>query len=190
MKELTGAFHSEVFRPIVSLVVPGFFATFTTSIVVWQKIKFVPMFVDSHPGTAAITMFLVILTAGMTTEDIGAHLERNFDERLCKVNGYEQHNEEWYDYLRLAFEREPIGHRYLRSLVLRLKFELGMTIASIPFAGGVLFIEMSWCWRIFFALIAPLAGWFYFRIEAKCSNRELSTVRREVLKKYRDVEAD
>ena len=181
MKELTAAFHSEVFRPIVSLVVPGFFATLSTSIVLWQKVKFVPMFVDSHPGTATVMMFLIILTAGLITEDVGSRLESFFDKKLCNVTGYERHREEWYDYLRLAFEQEPVGHRYLRSLVLRLKFELGMTIASIPFALGAIAIEIPCFWRIVVGMIS-IAGLFYFGLEAKTSNQELSNVRREVLR--------
>jgi hypothetical protein len=98
------------------------------------------------------------LTAGLIAEDMGARLERAFDNRLCNVHGYERHLEEWYDYLCVAFEREPVGHRYLRSIVLRLKFELGMTIASIPFALGAIAIEMSCVWHtalIFSSLLSP-----------------------------------
>jgi hypothetical protein len=185
VKEFTAAFHSEVFRPVVSLVVPGFFATATMSIAAWQRFPIVPLLVDSHPGTAGVFMFLVILTAGLTLEDIGARLERRFDLSLCKVKGYECHMEEWYDYLRLAFEKEPIGHRYLRSMVLRLKFELGMTVASVSFVVGGFAIGTSYGWHLALVVI-PLITFFFFLSEAKASNQKLSDVRHELLKKYRD----
>lgn len=183
MKEFTATFHSEVFRPVVSLVVPGFFAVTTISIAVWQRFPIVPLLVDAHPATAGVILFLVILTAGLILEDLGARLEPRFDDRLCKVEGYERHIEEWYDYLRLAFEREPVGHRYLRSLVLRLKFELGMTFASFPFAFGGFFVKASLYWHVFLFVI-PLIAFCYFWSEAKNSNKELSNVRHELLKKY------
>jgi hypothetical protein len=185
MKEFTAAFHSEVFRPVVSLVVPGFFATATMSIAASQHFQIAPFLVDAHPGTAGVIMFLVILTAGLILEDIGARLEGRFDAQLCKVKGYECHMEEWYDYLRLAFENEPIGHRYLRSMVLRLKFELGMTVASVVFALGGFAVKASWHGHLFLIGIPVIACW-YFGSEAKASNRELSKVRHEVLKKYRN----
>lgn len=187
MKEFTAAFQSEVFRPIVSLVVPGFFATATMSIAAWQHFQTVPLLVDAHPGTAGVIMFLVILTAGLILEDVGARLERWFDTRLCNVDGYGRHLDEWYDYLRLALDKEPIGHRYLRSLVLRLKFELGMTFASASFALGGIAIKASWKWHIVLTCV-PLMSLWYFWYEAKTSNQELSNVRRELLKKYRDVD--
>jgi hypothetical protein len=183
VKEFTATFHSEVFRPVVSLVVPGFFAVTTISISAWQRFQIVPTLVDSHPGTAGVIVFMVILTAGLTLEDLGARLEGLFDDWLCKVKGYEHHKEDWHDYLRLAFDKEPIGHRYLRSLVLRLKFELGMTFALVFFALGGIFIHASWGWHVALVII-PLIACFYFWIEARTSNKELSKVRREILKKY------
>ena len=141
MKEFTATFHSEVFRPVVSLVVPGFFAVATISVAAWQRFQIVPPLVDGHPATAGVIVFIAILTAGLTLEDLGARLEGLFDDWLCEVKGYERHKEDWHDYLRLAFDKEPIGHRYLRSLVLRLKFELGMTFALVCFAVGGFFIE-------------------------------------------------
>jgi hypothetical protein len=73
-------------------------------------------------------------------------------ERLTKETGYERHAKEWFDYLRLAFEREPVGHRYLRTLVLRLKFELGMAVASVPFTLASFFIPAHCPRRIGLAL--------------------------------------
>jgi hypothetical protein len=61
---------------MVSLVVSGFFATSILSLKVWQRIDTVPQLVDSRPGTNGRIMFLVILTAGLITDDMGARLER------------------------------------------------------------------------------------------------------------------
>jgi hypothetical protein len=60
-----------------------------------------------------------------------------------------------------------------------------MTVAAVFFALGGFFIMASWLWHL--VLIAvPVGAFFYFRFEARASNQELSNVRREVLKKYRN----
>lgn len=182
MKELTSAFHSEVFRPVVSLVVPGFYATSTLSFAFWQRFPNIQKLVDDHPGTATTIMVLMVLTSGLIAEDLGARIERYFDESLSRVVGYEHHLEQWFDYLRLAFDKEPVGHRYLRTLVLRLKFELGMTVASVPFSCGALWIEAPCIWRIGF-VIGSIVIAVYFWHEARCSNKALSDLRRELLTK-------
>ena len=127
-------------------------------------------------------MFLVILTCGLIAEDWGARIERYFDERLTKEVAYKHHIEEWFDYLRLAFDKEPVGHRYLRTLVLRLKFELGMTVASVPVALGTFFIKIPCIWHLI-ALFIVGGLFLYFLLEAKSSNKALSDLRREMLKK-------
>ncbi len=181
MKELTAAFQSEVFRPVVSLIVPGFYASSTLLIVLWQRTPAVLKLADEHPSSTFVIALLTTLSVGLIIEEWGARLEQIFDERLVKVEGYENHKKEWFDYLRLAFTVEPVGHRYLRTLVLRLKFELGMTIASIPFCVGCLFLRMS-CTRKSVLIVSSLVFCVFFLNEAKCSNKTLSELRREMLK--------
>lgn len=182
MKELTSAFQSEVFHPIATLVVPGFFAISTAAVAVWERFPIIPKWAEQHSGVATTAALLIVLTCGLVTEDLGAHLENFFDKQLKKKAGYERHHEEWFEYLRIAFDKEPVGHRYLKKLVLRLKFELGMTVASVAFAGGALYLQALWRWRIGIFCFALIAFAFFWS-EAKSSNKLLSELRRELLKK-------
>jgi hypothetical protein len=116
------------------------------------------------------------------TEDLGARIEESLDKRLLKQSGYQRHYEEWFDYLRIAFDKEPVGHRYLRTLVLRLKVELGMMVASLPFAAGALCVNAAAKWRIGVCCLGAVA-FAYFWLEARASNKALSQLRRELLKK-------
>lgn len=177
VKKLTAIFQSEIFRPVVTLVLPGCVAISTGSIALGNNFPKIGNLVVAYPWPSAIIVLLLVITLGLITEDLGARLERRFEQKLV---GYEQHLQEWYDYLRLADER-PVGHRYLKALVLRLKFELGMAIASLPCAFGALWIHVSWAWRGGI-LIAALTAGFYFCIEANCTVETLSKLRRELLK--------
>jgi hypothetical protein len=185
MKELTATFNSELFRPIVTLIVPGFYAVSSLAISLLQRVDFLVNLVDKYPGAATVVFSLVVLTAGLIAEEVGARLETHFDKCVSKCAGFEHHEADWFKYLRLAFDREPVGHRYLRSLVLRLKFELGIVAATVPFVVGMLFIEIATVWRLATVAISCLVtGYLYF--EAKCSNKTLSELRREMLKTQSD----
>jgi hypothetical protein len=182
VKELPATFHSEVFRPIVTLVVPGFYASATISISMLERFGKLGTTIDQYPGVASTVFLLIVLASGLIAEEVGARIETHFDKVVTRCAGYERHKEEWFDYLRLAFEREPVGHRYLRSIVLRLKFELGMTVATVPFAMGALWLTIPWAWRFVLSVSSIVFG-IYLYFEAKCSNRTLSELRREILKK-------
>jgi hypothetical protein len=185
VKEITAAFQSEVFKSIATVFVPGSFSLSTLSMALWQRHPAIQKTAEAHPGLATTVAVLVVLTCGLITEDLGARLEQRFDRRLKEQPGYENHYEQWFDYLRIAFEKEPVGHRYLKDLVLRLKFELGMAVASFWSAVFAPCLEMSWCWRALIAGVVLLMALF-FAHEAKCSNRTLSDLRRELLLKYGD----
>lgn len=61
-----------------------------------------------------------------------------------------------------------------------------MTCASVFFVFGGIFIEASWYWHLVL-LVIPVIALSYFLFEAKESNKQLSDVRRELLKKYGDA---
>jgi hypothetical protein len=182
MKELTAVFQDEIFHAVVCLVVPGFYAMSTVSIVGWQRIPGLPQLVDGHPGTTGIIMLLAFVTCGLIMEEFGSRIEILLDSWLAKVPGHEQHLTEWFDYLRLAFKVEPVGQHYLRTLVLRLKFELGMAVASLPCAFGAVWLEFRSFWRFAIVVFAVITC-VYFFLEAKSSVKTLSELRHEMLKK-------
>jgi hypothetical protein len=184
MNDLSAVFQSEVFRPVVDLVVPGFYAASMGMLVCWQRIPQLPNFVDSHATASTLVLLLIVLTFGLIVEDLGSRVETVLDACLLKTSGFEEHIKEWYEYLRIAYVCEPIGHRYLRSLVLRLKFELGMAAGSPFFITGVLLLKTSWLVRAPLAMVGVVAC-VYFLCEAKSSNKTLSELRRELLKKFK-----
>ena len=83
MKEVTAAFQSEVFHPIATLIVPGFFTLSTVSIAIWQRHPAIQKLAEAHPGLATTVAVLVVLAFGLITEDLGARLEQYFDKRLA-----------------------------------------------------------------------------------------------------------
>lgn len=79
-----------------------------------------------------------MIFAGLVLEDAGARVESWMDSWRDKKDHKHLHN--WYAYLRTSFKADPIGRRYLRSLVLRLKFELGISCAMASAGIGLLWL--------------------------------------------------
>lgn len=68
---------------------------------------------------------IVVIFFGLFCEDFGSHLESWFDHQQNKPSGKPEkprakdaHRDSWYEYLRIAYRIEPVGHHYLRTPVL------------------------------------------------------------------------
>jgi hypothetical protein len=130
------------------------------------------------------------LFVGLVIEDIGARIESWLDNCGDKRTDA-KHTKEWYAYLRTAFICEPIGRRYIRTLVTRLKFELGTSIAIFIAAVGVLvlWIEGLSSSKLSLTLILlsfSLAAYLGL-CEAPASHRLLAKARAEMLEEIRFV---
>jgi len=141
MPNFFSAFTSEVFRPLVTLLIPGAIAISTWFAALLWRFSDLRALVNRNHTEAALILFLAMTFAGLVLEDLGAHVETEFD--WIRDNQDNKYIDNWYAYLRTAFKADPIGRRYVRTLVLRLKFELGVGFGMLSAAGGIL-----WLWRI------------------------------------------
>jgi hypothetical protein len=176
MKELLAGFAAEIFRPVVTLLIPGFWmlAPWTIALFFHHPIGWI--FAAKHREGSGL-VFVVIATAlGMILEDLGVRLEQFFFERHTKKD-----YTNWYAYLALAPEREPIGLRYIRTVVLRMKFELGMGLAGPAVIAGIVCNPISLHLKsalIFLVFLLTI----YFLYESSCSVVVLEKTRIEMLK--------
>jgi hypothetical protein len=137
VREIFGAFGSEVFRPLMTILLPGMAAISTWAVGLLQRYEPVRAIAENKRLEGTVVVFLVALAVGEVLEDIGSRIEFQFDKHQERKNP--QFKQEWYRYLALQFEKEPVGHRYLRNLVLRLKFELGLGAGIFIGGLGILF---------------------------------------------------
>ncbi len=129
-----------------------------------------------------------MIFAGLVFEDFGSWWESQMDKRAdSKTSG--RHNKEWFDYLRSAFVSDPIGRRYLRTLVMRLKFELGVAYSMISAAFGLIWLVwlgVSCRTAIpFWVIAAGFSTWGL--LEASQTHKALALTRSELLKDIRIV---
>lgn len=126
--------------------------------------------------------------AGMVLEDFGARWEDQLD-RWADRRTDNMHSKNWCAYLQTAFKSDPVGRRYARDLVLRLKFELGVSTGMISAAVGLVWLAyLGLAWRIFLvSLLTCLSFAAWGLIESKETHKVLSKTRATLLENIRVV---
>lgn len=96
----------------------------------------------------------------------------------------------WKKYLTLQFEHEPIGQRYLRNILMRMKFELSLAVGIILFIPGIMYLNTLigiFCniyYYFIFLIILPASICFYLIAEGKKSSMILAEVRKSFVTKF------
>ena len=141
MKDVFSAFGNEVFRPLVTLLLPGAIAFSTWFTCLLQRYAGFYGVVNGNRTESSLVLVLVMIFVGLVIEDVGSRWESRLDHKLnASTNG--AFDATWLAYLRLAFQTEPTGRRYLRALVMRLKFELSAFIALLISAPGLWWMDI------------------------------------------------
>jgi hypothetical protein len=187
MKDVLSAFGSEIFRPLVTLLLPGALSLSTWTIVAITKNATVGQLVQKSRSESIALLVVLTLFMGLVCEELGSHLEEIFDRIRTRRNG--THKANWHRYLRLAFRVEPVGQHYLRTILLRLKFELGCLFGLIPAMIGIWFTDISpWARSWWFVGGLFLAAFFLY--EAWASHELLGEIRVDILKGISEIPGD
>jgi hypothetical protein len=134
-----------------------------------------------NPGESIFVFVLASVAAGMILEDVGARIESHYD---TISENREQHLQAWNSYLRTAFVAEPIGRRYAKSMVARLKFELGMGVGlAVSGIGTFCLLHFGLpLGRICVFVTLQLCASGYLIWESKATHTALHSVRHELSK--------
>lgn len=189
--DLLSFIKNEFFRPIATLVIPGSIAFSTWSIL---AVKLNPGLLEiSKSGNGLlVTIFIGLsLAVGMLLEDLGSKIEVIFDKKLYKLDPLAK--KRWSDYLKLELKDELVGQRYLRTLLIRLKFELSMFPAILSCYAGLWILNFYTHYWEYFSLIfigipvAILEYYLWHEIQKSVSN--LDFVRGLIIESKSKVEA-
>jgi len=189
MPNFFSAFTNDVFKPLATLLIPGAIGISTWFVaLLWHFPKLHQLVTQNHSESVLI-LLLATIFAGMVFEDFGARWEVQLDGWADKRTG-EEHSKNWWRYLRTAFKSEPIGRRYARALVLRLKFELGTAFAMISAGLGLTWLAIlgmsSWS-AIGLAFVSlSFSAWGFN--EAKETHKVLSKTRAALLQGVEVIE--
>lgn len=178
MKDIFAAFGSEVFRPMMTILLPGLVAISTLLVGLLQRFDTLQHLAESKRLETGLAVFLIALACGEILEDVGSHIETRFDNQLKRKS--EHFDTEWYDYLSSSFQNDIVGKGYLDSLVIRLKFEFGLALGLLGCAAGLWATFLPTYWSVgLTVLCAGVAGYLFW--EAHETHGTLAKLRHEML---------
>ena len=184
--DLGAPFRSEVFRPLVTLVIPGTVAIAPYVLLLRARYGAVRQFWNDHTSTSVAVLGLAAVTIGLILEGVGAQIESRWDRRLTAND--KSHDENWWRYLRLTLPLEPIGQRYLRTVTLAMKFEFAMAVALIVALAGTIWLNEAAPFvsrgGMFGTGVGVLLLTGYLLYESWCSAKVLGRVRKELVEEF------
>src|SRR5262245_36904213 len=120
----------EVFRPLATTIVPGTLSLGPYILVAAYYVPRLSEWWDSHPNSFVAIIAMLVISCGLLCEDLGSEIEVHLIDRNMKKRDPE-FQERWDKYLQLTLADERVGKRYLKSVLLRFKFELAMIPAIV-----------------------------------------------------------
>ena len=180
---LTNIVRSDILGQITTFIMPGIVSA-TPYLMLFNK--FSPSYTDlilNLEVLATTIIIIIILGFGFLSDTLGSTFESYFlDSRRKKENPKFMDN--WYLYLRLAFEPEPIGQRYLRKVLMHLKFELNIAVGIILFYIGYLIIYFTTSLtnkNLVITSSVSLVLVTYLIFEVDRTSKMLATIREKIL---------
>ena len=182
MPNFFSAFTNDVFRPLATLLIPGAIGISTWFIALLWNFPTLRKLVNQNQTESSLILLLAAIFGGMVFEDLGARWEVQLD-RWADARTNNEHTKNWWSYLQMAFNSDPIGRRYARTMVLRLKFELGTAFAMISALLGLIrltVIGLNLSAALWIGLVCLMCTAWLFK-EAKDTHKVLSKTRAVLL---------
>jgi hypothetical protein len=200
MKDVLAAFSNDVFRPIITLFLPGAIALSTWVIALLQREENLRKIAAANRPETAIVLFAAVIFAGMLVEDwaglIEAKLFDNWRDWRSKIPAGSswrvkvkllidardgEFNQDWNEYLLLAYKHEPVARRYIRALLQRMKFELYSSVALLIAFFGATFIAMPGDWTVWVHRSMFFVALYLLFFEASRTHKLIGEVRHDLI---------
>jgi hypothetical protein len=181
-------------RVLIQLIIPGMVTLFPYLIIYFIYFPSNKDIILKYPSLFITPIVILSLIIGIFLENIGSIIEVNYyDKKNAKK--YKNYTKTWEKFLMLNYNgKEPIGHRYIRNILIRMKFELSFGLSLIPFSVGLIIIDShlvifnSYLYKILCLILIPLivSSYLIFK-EAYSSSKVLALTRKSLVKKYYEL---
>ena len=179
-------------RVLIQLVTPGLLTAFPFILLFFDaRPDVATFFLQDSRGLLVTAMVLVGLVMGIILENIGSRIEVNIYDNLLSLRK-KDYFETWEKFLMIQYEgQEPIGHRYLRNILFRMKFELSAGVGLIIMTIGLAIynvdhvIFQSTGMNVLVVYLFPIATSIYLLVfEGLRSAEVLAECRKALVDKY------
>jgi hypothetical protein len=178
----TTAIRTDAFPAFATMVIPGAVAATPYAWIALSQSPQLAAFLSTRDALATFLAALTALTAGLIIESAGSYVEVGIEKwRGARDNLLD----EWWKYLRITWDKTPIGQGYLRRQLVIFKFELNSIVALSFSLIGVLVLgyigQISSTATIYMTLVLFAAFWLAIKA-AYDSSILLADIRRELLR--------
>lgn len=188
--DLTSSVRTDALPAVGSLLVPGAVASAPYIALLWGPPHHLKAFVEAKEGVSTAAAVLLVVGLGFLIESIGSYVEyylidRRHQDRDAMIA-------RWREYLRIAWQVEPIGQHYLRRVLTIFKFELNMLVAAIASIPGLIALRL-------YDVVMPIPVWLllglavglvvYLTFATAASSVLLDGLRKELLAQAKAVGA-
>lgn len=174
----------DVNRIILQLLIPGIFALYPYILLFANRFNNLSI----SDGYLGAIIFILSVSAGLVIEDFASQIESECWDKQNDSKFPERENE-WNKYLKFkTLESEmPIAQKYLRTILIRMKFELSFAIALLIMIIGLCILEyyINFCqscmqfWLV--CIILPFSIACYQLYESKQSSILLIKIRKNII---------
>lgn len=179
-------------RVFIQLITPGLLAAFPFILLFFDARPDVrDFFLQDSKGLLVISVVMIALVMGIILENIGSRIEVNiYDTQLAHRK--KDYFETWEKFLLVQYQGgEPIGHRYLRNILFRMKFELSAGVGLLIMTTGLAIYNIdytifkSMIINISIVYVLPIATSVYLLVfEGWRSAEVLAECRKALVEKY------
>ena len=178
-------------RVLIQLIIPGLIAAFPFMLI-FTDVQLQSLVDDIQHVSPLSTLGIVLiaLIVGIMIENIGSRIEVYYYDWRQK-DLHTDYIQVWKKYLQLSYENEPVGQRYLRNILFRMKFELSMAVALVIMAIGFCIYESLYTIslpsviKIIALYVAPVAvSTYLIFLEGWSSSKILHDTRKLLVDKY------
>lgn len=170
-------------RVVIQFIIPGLVALLPYLVLLFhEKSEFEEYLLNEGKTLLIVSICFLALIIGIMLENLGSRIEVYIYDTWQKKE-HTNYMDVWYAYLTIAFEKEPVGQRYLRNILFRMKFEVSMACALLIMAGGLFALNSrndlfeSHFWRCVVIYILPITISFWLLFEGWQSSQILHKVR-------------
>ena len=153
----TTAVRTDALPAVATLVSPGAVSVVPYGWLAIYQIEPLRTFLVTHEATALALGFFIAIIAGFAIESAGSYVEVHLIDK--RRRDHKEMLATWWRFLRTTYEAEPIGHRYLRRVLVSFKFELNMCVAVVASLPGILLL-------MHYGNLPRVAGWPWFAVSA------------------------
>jgi hypothetical protein len=202
----------DVTRVLSIYLIPGFVATWPFMQTLQEKYPFVGYYLRNNSEVLILTYILVSYTIGLILEDLASNIEYYYADKMAirdlankelktlnitdkkqkrakRKELIEIHGkifyETWDKFMKLIYTdaTTPIGHRVLRNIVLRLKFELSMGVSIIVFLVGLTYLNnyIPFVIHWYFIIGGIILSAFLLLYESQNSSKVLHDLRKQLV---------